>query len=472
MLKSLIKILIISFLLLSFSNSFSQEAGVYEHYTIYDTDLIKPSEYAARRQQVLDYLDSSMVLFLKSADIKNRTNDLDYDYKQKNNLFYLTGVTEDESALIISKRPITLPSGEKTHEVLFVKERNQFSEIWTGKIMGEKVAKQITKINAVLSINDLDKVLDSALKPAKFLLFNDWSATTITEVLTGYQAFHVKENLAKLKIKYPNLGLLDPKKILDIMRVKKSHAEIELMQKAIDISVEAHLATWKIAKAGMYEYELEAEMEAVFHKRGAEFPAYSSIVGSGDNGCVLHYISSRKKTKPNELVVMDCGAEYHGYCADVTRTIPISGKFTKEQKLIYDLVLLAQDSAIKLCRKGVSFREPHSLAVSIISKGLKKLGIIKDEKEYGKYFMHGTSHFLGLDVHDVGDTKVPLDVGMVLTVEPGVYIAPNSPCDKKWWGIGVRIEDDILVTDGDPINMSVKLPRRTEEIEAVMKLNK
>jgi Xaa-Pro aminopeptidase len=205
----------------------------------------------------------------------------------------------------------------------------------------------------------------------------------------------------------------------------------------------------------------------VFKKYGAEYEGYPSIVGAGNNGCVLHYIENNKTKLANELVLMDLGAEYHGYTADVTRTIPATGKFTREQKMIYDLVYQAQEAAFRMCRTDSSFKAPHQAAKQVINKGLKELGIIEDENQKHMYFPHGTSHYLGLDVHDRGHYQV-LKPGNVITVEPGIYIPEGSNCDKKWWGIAVRIEDDILITENGYENLSKMAPRKSEEIEALM----
>jgi len=217
----------------------------------------------------------------------------------------------------------------------------------------------------------------------------------------------------------------------------------------------------------MAEYETEAIIEYVFKKNGAEYPGFPSIQGSGENSCILHYTSNRRPLKNGGLLVSDVGAEYHAYTADVTRTIPPSGKFSKEERLIYKLVLDAQDAGIEVSRAGNTFWEPHRAALKVITDGLMKLKIIEDASEVGNYFMHGTSHYLGLDVHDAG-LYMPLAPNQVITVEPGIYIAEGSNCDPKWWNIGVRIEDDILITTGEPENLSARAPRSIDEIEKLM----
>jgi Xaa-Pro aminopeptidase len=251
------------------------------------------------------------------------------------------------------------------------------------------------------------------------------------------------------------------------MRQIKDNYEIDLTQKAIDISILGHKSTIKNATPGMYEYQLRSLMEYEFSNAGSERPAYSSIIGSGINACYLHYINNDAKCKEGDLVLMDCGAKYHGYCADITRTFPVSGKFTEEQKILYNIVLEAQDSALIACKPGEQFTEIHNRAKALINKRLIDLNILSDDDKVDIYFPHGTSHFLGLDVHDVGEKRI-LEPGMILTVEPGIYIPAGSHCDKKWWNNGIRIEDDILITEYGYKNLSGKMPKTIEEIEKLM----
>lgn len=240
-----------------------------------------------------------------------------------------------------------------------------------------------------------------------------------------------------------------------------------ILRKAIAISVDGHKEMIRYTASGLSEYSAQAAGEFIFRREGAEDVGYPSICGAGENGCTLHYITNREELKKGELLLLDMGAEYLGYTADITRTIPVSGKFTPEQKQIYQLVYDAQEAAFRMCAPGNTFRSPHQAAVEVIRKGLKDLGIIEKEEDYRIYFPHGTSHYLGLDVHDAG-TRGALQAGNVITVEPGIYIPPGSHCDPKWWKIGVRIEDDVLITaDGYEI-LSGNLPRKASEIEALM----
>ncbi|WP_249042328.1 aminopeptidase P family protein [Flagellimonas olearia] len=252
------------------------------------------------------------------------------------------------------------------------------------------------------------------------------------------------------------------------LREVKTPEEIKLLKKAVEISSVGQIEVMKAMHPNMSETEIQGVHEYVYKKYGAEYEGYPSIVGGGNNGCILHYIENNKTKVGNDLVLMDLGAEYHGYTADVTRTIPANGKFTPEQKAIYDIVYDAQEAGIKASVVGASFREPHIAAYEVVAKRLMALGITKDENEARIYFPHGTSHYLGLDVHDAG-TYEAFKANSVITVEPGIYIPEGSKCDKKWWGIAVRIEDDILITENGPVNLSEMAPRTTEAIEAMMK---
>ena len=276
----------------------------------------------------------------------------------------------------------------------------------------------------------------------------------------------IKEKVA-LQLKSNNLNSAMLEEIMSTLREVKTKEEMVLLKKAVEISAIGQIEVMKAMHPNMSEMEIQGIHEFVFKKYGAEYEGYPSIVGGGNNGCILHYIENNKPKVGNELVLMDLGAEYHGYTADVTRTIPANGKFSKEQKQIYDIVYNAQEAGIRASVIGASFQAPGQAASEVVAKGLMKLGIIGSPEEARKYFPHGTSHYLGLDVHDKG-TYQPFKENTVITVEPGIYIPEGSDCDKKWWGIAVRIEDDILITKNGPVNLSGMAPRTTEAIEAVM----
>lgn len=259
--------------------------------------------------------------------------------------------------------------------------------------------------------------------------------------------------------------------LLDELRTHKTAEELAIMQKAIDMTVEAHRQVMHSVEPGWHEYEIEALVEHTFKASGAEYPAFPSIVGSGENSVILHYETNRRRTEPGDLVVIDVGAEYHGYAADVTRTVPVSGRFTDEQRAIYDVVHRAQEAGIEASRAGAPYLAPHRAAEAVMAEGMAEVGLIRDETDLNglrRFFMHATSHYLGLDVHDVGGGG-PLEPGTVITVEPGLYIPAADDIDPRWWNIGVRIEDDILITADGPVNLSADAPRSSDEVEALMR---
>lgn len=304
---------------------------------------------------------------------------------------------------------------------------------------------------------------------------NRYSNLKEDEFLSGYVNANdeslrkeIKEKVLKVQ-KSSNLDSAIISEIMNTLRETKTDEELVLLKKAIEISSVGQIEVMKAMHPNMSETEIQGVHEYVYKKYGAEYEGYPSIVGGGNNGCILHYIENNKLEVGNDLVLMDLGAEYHGYTADVTRTIPANGKFTKEQKQIYDIVYDAQEAGIKVSVVGAPFQAPGIASNEVVAKGLLKLGIIKDISEARTYFPHGTSHYLGLDVHDKG-TYGPFQPNTVITVEPGIYIPEGSDCDKKWWGIAVRIEDDILITEEGPVNLSAMAPRTTAAIEKMMKL--
>jgi Xaa-Pro aminopeptidase len=342
--------------------------------------------------------------------------------------------------------------------------------MWTGKILGVDGVKETCKIENVFTHDkfnyatiDLSKV-DSVL------------TTLYTEgILQKYYGRGGVDPLSKMAQlvdsavttqKKPNAARTITN-ILRTLRSVKQPEEIAILEKVVAMSVQGHNEVMKATKPNMTEYQAQAIMEYIFKKNGSEFVGYPSINGSGENSCILHYESNQRLMKNGDLLLSDCAAEYHGYSADVTRTIPVNGKFSPEQKIIYELVLEAQDSAFLQCKSGNASNEPHKAALRVITQGLKKLGIITADADVRTYFPHGTSHGLGLDVHDPNPPK--LEPGAVFTVEPGIYIAPGSKCDQKWWSIGVRIEDDILITASGYKNLSAGSPRTVAEIEKMAK---
>ncbi len=431
----------------------------------YENDFLSAEWHKARRDSLRKLMPEGSAIVLFANPERNRSNDVYFEYHQNPNFYYLTGLREPNAMLIIYKE-VQQFSNYQSDEILFMQERDPKLELWNGRRLGTIRAKNnllISQIEPNTSFSYFDPGFDSlraVFYDAPTGLENLDSSST--DNLTGLYYQFKKKNPVVLNEKQKIHGIL-----LAQLRQVKTDEEIVLLRKAISITCEAQNQLMREISDSMTEYQSEAIIEYVFKKNGAEYTGFPSIQGSGENSCVLHYTSNRRPMVNGGLLVSDVGAEYHGYTADVTRTIPPKGKFTKEQKQIYELVLKAQTAGINAAIAGANFWEPGIIATDIIADGLLKLGIIKHKNEVRKYFMHGTSHYLGLDVHDAG-TYTPLQVGNVITVEPGIYIAAGSDCDPKWWNIGVRIEDDILITTEGPENLSIASPRTVKEIEQLM----
>jgi len=414
-----------------------------------------PEEFAQRRAAVLEQMPDSSVAIFHAALLKTRSNDVEYEYRQKNSLFYLTGITDQNVALVLVKGGVDIDS-VKSSEVLFVPRRNSRMASFLGKTISTERAKNELGFEVVKGYGNFGKLLGKFLTGRKELLYS-FPVESLYDAVSNQRYFIAQKAKKSFKAKFNGLTIKSPNKILSGLRQIKSPAELRLLQKAIDITGEAHLAAMRAAKPEMYEYQLEAIIEYVFKFSGAEYPAFPSIVGSGPNSTILHHWKNRRQLAKGDLVVVDIGAEVQGYSADVTRTIPANGKFSKEQREIYEIVLRAQKEAIAAVKPGVPFRDVHKVAKKIIK-----------EAGYAKYFNHSTSHYLGLDTHDVGD-RGPLQPGMVITVEPGIYISEGTEIDKAYWNIGVRIEDDVLVTEDGYQLLSHKAPREIADIEKIMK---
>ncbi|MDB4533763.1 aminopeptidase P N-terminal domain-containing protein [Vicingaceae bacterium] len=432
----------------------------------YDSDLLPAKFFAKNRQALRDLMPNNSVVVLFSNPIRNRSNDVDFEYHQDPNFYYLTGLREPHAAIIIYKEDQEFKDNLKTNEILFLQQKDKRNELWTGKRLGVLAAVKKLEIK-------------TAMKNEKFLLFEN-EYEKFEKVLIFKQNGDVKNTkekgdlhdlLQSFNFATHDLNNIDESYLSQMMatlRQVKSKEEIILMRKAIEMTCDAQIELMKALKPEMKEYQSEAIVEYVFKKNGAEYPGFPSILGSGENSCIIHYDKNRKQLKGKDMLVSDIGAEYHGYTADVTRTLPVDGHFSEEETLIYNIVLKAQQAGIDSCKVGNKFWTPHRTATKIITDSLMALGIIKERYHVQRYFMHGTSHYLGLDVHDPG-LHGTLQHGNVITVEPGIYIPEGSDCDPKWWNIGIRIEDDILITSSGPENLSEKAPRSIKEIEALMK---
>ncbi|RTQ47120.1 M24 family metallopeptidase [Hymenobacter gummosus] len=495
-------------------------------------DLLDPSFHRGRRDALRQQMPAGSVAVIFTAPVRNRANDVSYIFHQSPDLYYLSGYDEPDGVLVLFKEPQTVGGQSGVTEALFVQPRDPKRELWTGRRLGKDGAQRELKLqyvadnkdfagagiawnkfNQVLLLDLPTDVRDEADNPADLYdlvasfrqqagVPTDFNPrlTALHQLIQRYgvvngdnlrpyiasqasaqpaiaadayvQAFLKADTKAarekvvasKPQSRFDGGTVSD---VLDQLREVKTPEEIRLLRQAIRISTVGQQEVMKALKPDMSEMEVQGLHEYVYKKYGAEFEGYPSIVGAGANGCILHYETNDKPRIGQDLILMDCGAEYHGYTADVTRTAPPSGKFSPEQKQIYELVLAAQDAGFQACKPNVPFQAPHQAAEKVIAEGLKKLGIIKTDAEVRRYFPHGTSHYLGLDVHDRGSYG-PLKAGNVITVEPGIYIPEGSPCDKKWWNIGVRIEDDVLITQSGWENLSKDAPRTVAEIESLM----
>lgn len=480
------------------------------------------AELRRRREATLSKMSPESVMVLFSAEPRIYTNDVDYHYRQENNLYYLTGIRQNGAVLVL------IPGAKRMREILFMPPRDPRYETWNGRMLSLDEARAQSGISEVWDAGQLTGLL-AWLMPSGAPAFaarsplqgpdekraaawqDDFAtlrqAALVDQVqlylltppgrdLREYRQEH--ELMGRLATTAPKIKVLSGHPIFAELRLVKSPLELRLLQHAVDITSEAFHRVFAMARPGLYEYEVQAEFEYTFRRRNADNWGYPCIVGAGANATTLHYITSQDRLADESLILMDCAAEYDHYTADITRTIPINGRFTPAQAEIYRIVYDAQMASIKRIRPGNlvgSVMDPRTatnsvqgVTAEIVKEGLYRLGLItsKDNNEFRTWYMHGSSHWIGMNVHDVGGYRTPLAPGMVLTVEPGIYIRPDAldvlpktpenerfiaavrPAFEKYKGIGVRIEDDILVTEGEPKIMSSRIPSRLEEVEATI----
>ena len=429
-------------------------------------------EFKRRRKHLMQIMGNDAVAILPAALVRIRNRDAEFQYRQDSDFHYITGFDEPEAVAVL------VPEREHGEYILFCRENDKTMEIWNGPRAGQEGAVEHYGADDSFPIDDIDDILPGLLENKEKV----------------YYTMGVHADFDQLVIKWVNRlreqsrqGVHTPGEFVALdhqlhdMRLYKSAAEVKVMRKAAQISAQAHKQAMRFCKPGIYEYQLEAELLHSFMHQGARFPAYSSIVGGGRNGCILHYVENNAQLKDGDLVLIDAGAELECYASDISRTFPVNGKYSKEQRALYEIVLAAQYAAIEQVQPGKHWNEPHEAAIKVITQGLIDVGILKgkletliEEEAYKDFYMHRTGHWLGMDVHDVGDYKVDnewrvLEPGMVLTVEPGLYISSDHEhVAKKWHNIGIRIEDDVLVTrDGHEV-LSKDVPKEPDEIEALM----
>lgn len=427
------------------------------------TDYFTKEFHAGRREALRQLMPENSVMAVFAYPTRNFSNDVDYLYHQNPDLYYFTGYKEPDAVLFIFKEPQTDDKGNTYKELFFVQKRNPQQESWNGKRLGVEGVKEKLGINMAFNGSDFK---DFPINFSKFKTIIASAPAVGTDVSETSKLSGLVASFMKKTNDMPKNGQLHFK-LTGQLREIKTPEEIVMLRKAIEISCQGQNEVMKAAHANMSELEIQGLHEFVHKKYGAENVGYGSIIGAGENGCILHYVTNTKTKVGNTLLLMDVGAEYHGYTADVTRTIPANGKFTENEKAIYQIVYDAQEAAFKTLKDGSTFSKASSAANEVIAEGLFKLGIIKDKKDFKKYYQHGLGHHIGLDVHDRASSSI-LKKNMVMTIEPGIYIAPNSDCDKKWWGIAVRIEDDVLITQDGYELLSHFAPRSISEVEKKM----
>ena len=425
------------------------------------------SLYKQRRGVFISRMLDSSIAFFEAEDQKIRTNDIEYKFKQDPNFQYLTGIIESKAFLLLFKPEVILGE-KKVSEILFVRESNNFFSRWAGELLGFLKAKDISDVDTVLNYSEFSETFKKYVAGRKFIYIGKEDYSFKKDYLTDIKYNFLEDRKNKLKELYPELKIKSANEILADMREIKSTEEIEKIRKAIDATVAGYIEAMKSCEPGLNERDIQAVIEYVFMRKGCSSLAFPSIIGSGLNALILHYEKNNSIIKDGDLLLMDIGAEFDGYSADLSRTIPANGKFTKEQKEIYSIVLRASEETIKIMVPGTKREDIEKKAVDVIANGLLNLGVIKDKKDVKTYLPHGVSHNIGLDVHDISTNK-PLREGQVLTIEPGIYIPVGSKgVDKKYWGIGVRIEDDVLIKkDGNEV-LTNKAPKTIEEIEKIM----
>lgn len=433
---------------------------------------ISKSEYARRRKNLMALMEPNSIAIIPSAPEQLRSRDTEHPYRQDSDFYYLSGFAEPEAVLVLA------PGRAHGQFVMFCRERDAQMELWHGYRAGPEGVCEHFAADDAFPIGDIDDILPGLIEGRERVYYSmGRSADFDRQIMSWVNSLRSKQSTGAV----PPGEFTDLNHFVHELRLVKSAAEQRMLRRAADITASGHCRAMAYCAPGQYEYQLEAELMHEFATSGARYPAYPSIVGSGPNGCILHYLENGSVMRDGELVLIDAGCELEYYASDVTRTFPVNGRFSKEQRALYELVLQAQLAAIAAIRPGNNWNEPHDASVLVITEGLVKLGLLKGKvktlvkrEAYREFYMHRVGHWLGLDVHDVGDYRVgdqwrQLEPGMVMTVEPGIYVSPhNKKVARKWRGIGIRIEDDVLLTATGCEVISSGAPKTVEEIEALM----
>ncbi|ELY6227971.1 Xaa-Pro aminopeptidase [Cronobacter malonaticus] len=428
-------------------------------------------EFLRRRQALLAKMAPASAALIFAAPEATRSADSEYPYRQNSDFWYFTGFNEPEAVLVLIKSDET-----HSHSVIFNRLRDKTAEIWFGRRLGQETAPAKLGVDRALAFNEIDEQLYQLLNGLD-VVYHAQGEYAYADTIV-FTALDKLRRGARQNLSAP-ATLTDWRPWVHEMRLFKSPEELAVMRRAGEISALAHTRAMQKCRPGMYEYQLEGEILHEFTRHGARFPSYSTIVGGGENGCILHYTENESQLRDGDLVLIDAGCEYKGYAGDITRTFPVNGKFTPAQRAVYDIVLESLETALRLFRPGTSIQDVTGDVVRVMVKGLIGLGILKGDVEqlvaenaHRPYFMHGLSHWLGLDVHDVGfygpDRSRILAPGMVITVEPGLYIAPDADVPEEYRGIGIRIEDDIVITETGNENLTASVVKSADDIEALM----
>ncbi|MEO5626549.1 MAG: Xaa-Pro aminopeptidase [Dokdonella sp.] len=433
--------------------------------------MIEAKEFARRRKQLMRMAGNEAIVIVAAAPERVRNNDAHYPYRQDSDFHYLTGFAEPDAVLAL------VPGRAASETILFCRERDAERERWDGTRVGTEGAVAGLGMDDAFPIEDIDDILPGLIEGRTRVYYHFGRDTEFDLKLIGWV------NRVRAQVRQgakPPHEFVALSHLLHDLRLYKSRGELRVMRKAAKIAADAHVRAMRATRPGMNEHEIEAELLHAFRREGA-VPSYEPIVGGGANGCVLHYRANNAILRDGDLLLIDAGAEYQCYASDITRTFPVNGRYSLEQRALYDIVLAAQLAGIEEVRSGRPFDAYHDAAVRTITKGLCKIGLLGGSVEknlrehtYRKFYMHKTGHWLGLDVHDAGDYRIDgefrvLEPGMVVTVEPGIYIAPDlKSVPAKFRGIGIRIEDDVVVTDGDPEVISAGVPKDADEIESLM----
>ena len=428
-------------------------------------------EFDRRRQALLAQMQPGSAAIIFAAPEATRNADSEYPYRQSSDFWYFTGFNEPEAALVLIKSNDT-----HNHSVLFNRVRDLTAEIWFGRRLGQEAAPAKLGVDRALAYGEIDEQLYQLLNGLDTVYHAQGEYAFADDIV--FRALDKLRKGSRQNLTAP-AAVIDWRPIVHELRLFKSPEEIDVMRRAGEITALAHARAMEKCRPGMFEYQLEGEIHHEFNRHGARYPSYNTIVGGGENACILHYTENESELRDGDLVLIDAGCEYQSYAGDITRTFPVSGKFTPAQRAIYDIVLESLETALTLYRPGTSIAEVTAAVVRIMVTGLANLGILKGEVDqlildnaHRPYFMHGLSHWLGLDVHDVGfygaDRSRILEPGMVLTVEPGLYIAPDADVPAQYRGIGIRIEDDIVITADGNENLTAGVVKRADDIEALM----